>query len=947
MSMQRGIVKSVLSGDTIIVRSEQSPPKGQAAKERVIHLSGIAAPRLGSMVREDEPFAFAAREFLRPQLVGKLVQYTISHSVEGNKTATNGAPVDREYGVILSAPSTPGGPPTDVALLVVANGWAKVRENGGEGEEAVRRLGADEAKRRESLRQAETDAKTAEKGLWAPTGESQRMVSFQMPADSQAFLNDYKGQELDAIVEQVRDGSSIRVRLLLDDGSHQFVNLALAGVKSPKALSGRDGEQNGNSEEFGEEAKFFTESRLLQRGIKVQLLSAPISLGAPPAGSGKSTGGGLPAPQSVTSNIMIGTAIHPVGNIAEFLLASGFAKVVDWHAGILSSAGGLDRLRAAERSAKEKKIGLWENYSAPARGASAANASNGTSAPTGPQTRGQTFDATVVRIWNADTISVIEKGDAKATERRLTLASVRAARGNDNRNLYYANEAKEFLRKKLIGKTVHVFVDYVRPKEGDYEEKECVTVRYGGAQANVSEQLVEKGFATVLRHKKDDEDRSAELDKLVVAEQAAVAEGRGMHSTKEVTMPRIVDASENGTKAAQFLPSWKRAGKHAALIDFVASGSRFKVYLPKENKKLTFVLAGIKAPRAARSANEKSEPFGAEGLKWTTGRYMQRDVELAFDSTDKQGGFVGAMYSGGHNVAVELLREGLATTHDYSAANLPYARELYDAEAEAKKAKKNIWSTHDEAAAQEVQVDQSGTALAPQYLDVVVAAVKESSPFSFSVQILSTDSSASLEKLMQDFSIHHKTARSPAGWAPKTGDLVSAQFSEDDQWYRAKVKRASNMRKEAEVRFIDYGNEETAAFSRIRPLDAGFKSLPGQAQEARLSFVQLIPKDKDYGLEALDRFKQLTEGRKLIANIDQREGQLLHLRLIDPTDPQVASDPLACLNADLVREGLATLDKSLRYAGAYPQIVQKINQATEGAKQDRLGIFEFGDVSED
>jgi len=37
--------------------------------------------------------------------------------------------------------------------------------------------------------------------------------------------------------------------------------------------------------------------------------------------------------------------------------------------------------------------------------------------------------------------------------------------------------------------------------------------------SNVSEQLVEKGYATVLRHKKDDEDRSTDLDKLVVAEQ--------------------------------------------------------------------------------------------------------------------------------------------------------------------------------------------------------------------------------------------------------------------------------------------------------------------------------------------------------------------------------------------------------------------------------------------
>jgi staphylococcal nuclease domain-containing protein 1 len=45
----------------------------------------------------------------------------------------------------------------------------------------------------------------------------------------------------------------------------------------------------------------------------------------------------------------------------------------------------------------------------------------------------------------------------------------------------------------------------------------------------------------------------------------------------------------------------------------------------------------------------------------------------------------------------------------------------------------------------------------------------------------------------------------------------------------------------------------------------------------------------------------------LIANVDQREGQLLHLRLIDPSDPQVASDPLACLNADLLRDGEHTI----------------------------------------
>lgn len=41
---------------------------------------------------------------------------------------------------------------------------------------------------------------------------------------------------------------------------------------------------------------------------------------------------------------------------------------------------------------------------------------------------------------------------------------------------------------------------------------------------------------------------------------------------------------------------------------------------------------------------------------------------------------------------------------------------------------------------------------------------------------------AALEKLMREFAAHHKTARAPAGWTPRTGEIVSAQFSEDDQW---------------------------------------------------------------------------------------------------------------------------------------------------------------------
>jgi staphylococcal nuclease domain-containing protein 1 len=37
-------------------------------------------------------------------------------------------------------------------------------------------------------------------------------------------------------------------------------------------------------------------------------------------------------------------------------------------------------------------------------------------------------------------------------------------------------EAREFLRKKLVGKKVNVVVDYIQPARDSYPEKICCTV---------------------------------------------------------------------------------------------------------------------------------------------------------------------------------------------------------------------------------------------------------------------------------------------------------------------------------------------------------------------------------------------------------------------------------------------------------------------------------------
>ena len=96
---------------------------------------------------------------------------------------------------------------------------------------------------------------------------------------------------------------------------------------------------------------------------------------------------------------------------------------------------------------------------------------------------------------------------------------------------------------------------------------------------------------------------------------------------------------------------------------------------------------------------------------------------------------------------------------------------------------------------------------------------------------------------MHEFSLYHKSApAAPAGFTPRGGELVSAKFS-DGAWYRAKIRRSSAVKKEAEVTFIDYGNQDTVSFANIRPLDSRFRSLPGQAHEARLRYDHIFPCD--------------------------------------------------------------------------------------------------------
>jgi len=146
-----------------------------------------------------------------------------------------------------------------------------------------------------------------------------------------------------AIIEATPSADRFRARILFTDGSQQIIPMVLAGVRSPsasrKAGVGDDapGESGGQAEEFGDEARWFVESKLLQRNVKVELMYLP-SVNLKPNCSGLNQAGSM----------FVAKVKHPAGDIAQLLVLNGLARCADWMSPMLGGDG-MQKLRDAER----------------------------------------------------------------------------------------------------------------------------------------------------------------------------------------------------------------------------------------------------------------------------------------------------------------------------------------------------------------------------------------------------------------------------------------------------------------------------------------------------------------------------------------------------------------------------------------------------------------------
>lgn len=98
-------------------------------------------------------------------------------------------------------------------------------------------------------------------------------------------------------------------------------------------------------------------------------------------------------------------------------------------------------------------------------------------------------------------------------------------------------------------------------------------------------------MATVIRYRPDDDQRSSHYDDLMSAETKASKSQKGVHAKKDIPTHRVIEI--DAVKAKQYFPSFQRAQRIDAIVEFVASGSRLRIFIPKEHCLCTFLLGKL------------------------------------------------------------------------------------------------------------------------------------------------------------------------------------------------------------------------------------------------------------------------------------------------------------------------------------------------------------------
>lgn len=294
-----GVVSKVISADTLAIRDNNDV-------EHTIQLASIRGPRKA----ESEAQYNAAKEFVRSHLIGKKAQVSVIY-VRPKSDQFDERPI-----VVLEHNGK------DVGLNIVEKGWAGVIKHKGTNI-------LDRSPIWDDLVAAETDATTAQKGIHnkkKSSGTFKMVDASENAARARSFVSSFERQgSINGVVDYISNGGRYRLIVPRENCTLSFV---LAGIRVPKP-----------KESHGDKALDFAVRRLWQRDVKLAVQ-------------------GVDKTGAFIGNLFLPSAGAEVP-FSIALVKEGLAEVHDYSA---ESSGFYNELLDAEKIAKSRKLGVWENY---------------------------------------------------------------------------------------------------------------------------------------------------------------------------------------------------------------------------------------------------------------------------------------------------------------------------------------------------------------------------------------------------------------------------------------------------------------------------------------------------------------------------------------------------------------------------------------------------------
>lgn len=361
-------VAEVVSGDMVSIRD---PATGAEAR---VALASIRAPRVGNPRKEGDvgqPHGKEAKEFLRTRLIGVgpvKVDIEYTRKVGGNKDAavpgkTESASEERTmtYATITlksggakedSNGAQQGG--ANVAEMAVMRGLATVINHRGDDERSSHY---------EALLTAQDRAKKGKKGVWSSKEQAPERINDMSSAGSQQsrsflpFLQ--RAGKLPCVVDHVISAHRLKVRC--ERESCVFI-VALAGVRAPAR-----GEKGSN------EALMLARKLAMQRDVLVSVE------GADKTGTFLGTVEVLSKQQASSKGAAASGQARSGSSVSAGLVKAGLCRLVGPESRRDPVLAGL------EAAAKEKRLGMWENWTDESAAEAAAAKAAETERTKGPQ----------------------------------------------------------------------------------------------------------------------------------------------------------------------------------------------------------------------------------------------------------------------------------------------------------------------------------------------------------------------------------------------------------------------------------------------------------------------------------------------------------------------------------------------------------------------------------